>query len=97
MPAVESRFHSVGGGAVHVEDLRIERYAVNQRRNHHLILKKLCPLGKFEIRRYNDARPFGALGNHLKQKFRLASVKRQITQLVNYEQIEFPEGFLKSG
>ena len=59
--------------------------------------QKLSPLGKFEIRRYDDARPFGALGNHLKQKFRLASVKRQITQLVNYEQVEFPEGFLKSG
>lgn len=91
LPRVQRRFHSVGGGAVHVEDLRIERYTVNKSRYHHLVLEKLRPLRKLEIRRYDDARPFGALGNHLKQQLRPISVERQITQFVDYKQVEFAQ------
>ena len=94
---VQRCFHSVGGGAVHVEDLRIECHPVHKSRDHHFVLKKLSPLRKFEIRRYYYACSFGTLGNHLKQQLGLTSVKRKITQLVNYEQVEFPEGFLKPG
>ena len=94
---VQRCFHSVGGGAVHVEDLRIECQPIYKSRDHHLGLKKLRPLRKFKIRRYYYACSFGAFGNHLKQKFGLTAVKRQITQLINYEQVEFPEGFLKPG
>ena len=64
---------------------------VQQSGRHSFPLKHLLPFAEGEIAGDQEGGPFVAIGEHLKQQFRSAAIKRQVTQLVADQQVKLVE------
>src|SRR5262249_22920622 len=73
--------------AVHLENLRVVRQAVQERRRHPLALEDLIPFTERQVARDQDAATLVAIGEDSEQELDSASTHRDISQLVADQQV----------
>lgn len=77
--------------AVHLKDFAVVRQPVQQSGRHPLSLKHLLPFAERQVAGDQQAGPFVAIGEHLKQQFRSAAIEGQIAQFIADQEIELVE------